>query len=127
MDDHLDEDVHSKDFQKYAEIFSECWPKIKNISLIRAWAGAVAFTPDSFPLVGPTRYDNLYINAGYTNGNSWCPMCGKLLAEYILNDGKTSVPIDILKPERFGGIKFDWPEKYNYTVLHNYIAKEMSN
>ena len=87
----------------------------------------MGFTPDSFPLVGPTRYDNFYMNAGFTNGNSWCPICGKLIAEYMLNDGKTSIPIDFLDPERFKDAKFDWPKKYNYTVLHNYITEKMGN
>lgn len=127
MNEHLNEDVYIEDFLKYGEIFSECWLKIKDVFFIRAWAGAVGFTPDSFPLVGPTRYKNFYMNAGFTNGNSWCPVCGKLLAEYILNDGKTSVPIGILDPERFRGVKFNWPKKYNYTVLHNYIAEKMLN
>ncbi len=127
MTEHLNEEVYYEDFIKYGKIFSECWPKIKGVFLIRAWAGAVGFTPDSFPLVGPTIYENLFLNAGFTNGNSWCPICGKLLTEYILNDGRTSIPIDILNPERFRGIDFDWPKTYNYTVLHNYIAEKILN
>jgi hypothetical protein len=27
-----------------------------------------------------------------------------------------------MDPERFRNEKFEWPERYNYTVLHNYIA-----
>lgn len=127
MAGHLNEDVYYKDFIKYGEVFSECWPKIKDVFYIRAWSGAVGFTPDSFPLVGPTRYENFFMNAGFTNGNSWCPICGKLIAEYILNDGKTSLPVEFLNPERFREFKFDWPREYNYTVLHNYIAEKMSN
>lgn len=125
MDEHLSEKVFYEDFIQYGELFEYSWPAIKKVSFIRSWAGAVGFTPDSYPLVGPTKYDNLYIIAGFTNGNSWCPICGRLLSEYILNEGKTSINIDFLDPERFKEKKFDWPKSYNYTVLHNYIAETM--
>jgi len=125
MEDHLSQDVSYLDFLRYGKVFKFTWPNVREVSFIRAWAGAVGFTPDSYPLVGPTKYDNFYINGGFTNGNSWCPICGKLLAEYLVNNGKTSVPIDFLDPERFASHKFEWPKEYNYTVLHNYITKIM--
>lgn len=125
MEDHLNTDVCFEDFVRYGNLFNYTWPNVKEVSFIRAWAGAVAFTPDSFPLVGRTKYDNLYMDVGFTNGNSWCPICGKLVAESVINDGKTSITIDFLNPERFADITFDWPREYNYTVLHNYIAEKM--
>ena len=125
MDDHLSEQVFFEDFLQYGEIFSYSWPRIKDVSFIRSWAGAVGFTPDAYPLVGPTKYENFYINAGFTNGNSWCPICGRLLAEYILKEGNTSIDINFMNPERFEDVSFDWPKSYNYTVLHNYIADRM--
>jgi sarcosine oxidase subunit beta len=127
MDEHLNEQVYFEDFLQYGELFSNCLEKIRDVSIIRGWAGAVGFTPDSYPLVGPTKYENFYMNAGFTNGHCWCPICGKLLAEYILNNGNTSIDIDFMNPERFEGIRFDWPESYNYTTLHNYIADKMKN
>ena len=124
MDDHFNEDVYYDDFLRFRTIFGRYWTKVANVSLLRGWGGALGFTPDALPLVGPTRYENLYINAGFTNGMCWCPICGKLLSEYILEDGRTSVPIDFMDPERFSGEVFEWPEKYNYTVLHNYITEK---
>jgi glycine/D-amino acid oxidase-like deaminating enzyme len=121
MDDHLNETVYHEDFLRFRTLFSRYWPQIRGASLIRGWGGALGFTPDALPLVGPTRYENFYMNSGFTNGMCWCPICGKLMAEYILDNGKTSLPLDMMDPERFSGQVFEWPERFNYTVLHNYI------
>jgi sarcosine oxidase subunit beta len=121
MDDHFNEIVYYDDFLRFRTLFSRYWPNIHGVSLIRGWGGALGFTPDALPLVGPTKYENLYMNTGFTNGMCWCPVCGKLMAEYILNDGETSLPINMMNPERFSGEVFEWPERFNYTVLHNYI------
>lgn len=48
------------------------------------WSGLRPMTPDSTPIIGATRYDNVYINAGHgTLG--WTMACGsgKLLADLI--------------------------------------------
>lgn len=122
MDDHFNEDLMYDDISRFKRLYAKYWPKIKDVSLIRGWGGALGFTPDALPLVGRTRFENLYMNTGFTNGMAWCPICGQLIAEVILKNGKTSIPIDIMDPERFSGEVFDWPEKYNYTILHNYLA-----
>ena len=106
------------------EFMYKFWVKAKSASLIRAWAGALPFTPDGMPLVGSTKYKNLYMNSGNVNGCVFCPITGKLIAEYILNNGKTSIPIDFLNPERFEGDKFEWPEKYDYNTLVDYLSKK---
>ena len=124
MEDHLTEDVHPEDFLRYGAVFNKFWVKVRNVSLIRAWAGALPFTPDGMPLVGPTRYENLYMNSGNVNGNVFCPITGKSIAEYILNNGKTSIPIDFLNPERFADDTFEWPEKYDYNTLADYLSKK---
>jgi sarcosine oxidase, subunit beta len=124
MDEHFDEEIYYDDIIRFRRIYEQYWPKIKDVSLIRGWGGALGFTPDALPLVGKTHIENLFMNTGFTNGMAWCPICGKLIAEVILNNGYTSIPIDIMDPERFSGEIFEWPEKYNYTVLHNYLAEK---
>jgi sarcosine oxidase subunit beta len=121
MQDHFNEEITYEDLVRFKKLFARFWPGIGDVSLIRGWGGALGFTPDALPLVGRTRYRNLYMNAGFTNGMAWCPICGQLLAE-LIQQGKTSVPIDIMDPERFQGVAFQWPDRYNYTVLHGYIA-----
>ena len=81
-------------------------------------------TPDRFPYIGPMPgYENYFINTGYSAGLPYCPIGAKLTSEYILNNGKTSVPIDLANPKRYYGMKFDLPKKYNYTILEETIDK----
>jgi sarcosine oxidase subunit beta len=124
MDQHFNEDVSYDDVMRFRTLFARYWPGIKGVSILRGWGGALGFTPDALPLLGPTKHENLYMNAGYTNGMCWCPICGLLLAEHILQNGRTSVPIGFMDPERFSGETYEWPERFNYTVLHNYIAEK---
>ncbi|MFC2145140.1 NAD(P)/FAD-dependent oxidoreductase, partial [Actinomycetota bacterium] len=124
MEDHLTEDVHLEDFLRYGAVFNKFWVNAKDASLLRVWAGSLPFTPDGMPFVGPTRFENLYMNSGNVNGNVFCPITGKTIAEYILNNGKTSISIDFLNPERFEGDEFEWPEKYDYNTLADYISKK---
>lgn len=124
IEDHYNEDVHFEDFLRYGAVFTKFWEKVKNVALIRAWAGTLSFTPDGLPFVGSTRYENLYMNSGNVNGNVFCSICGKTISEYILNNGKTSIPIDFLNPERFNDDVFEWPEKYDYNVLADYVGKK---
>ena len=124
MEDHLTENVNLEDFRRYGAVFNKFWLKAKNVSLLRAWAGALPFTPDGMPLVGPTKYENLYMNSGNVNGNVFCPITGKTIAEYMLNNGKTSIPLDFLNPERFADDIFKWPKKYDYNILADYISKK---
>ena len=124
MDDHFNEDVSLEDFLRYGAVFSKFWTMVKDVSLIRAWSGTLSFTPDALPFVGATRYKNLYMNSGNINGTVFCPITGKLIAEYVLNNGKTSLSIDFMDPERFIDDRFEWPEKYDYNVLAEYINKK---
>ncbi|MBD2786114.1 D-amino acid dehydrogenase [Xenorhabdus sp. DI] len=55
-----------------------------NIAEASFWAGLRPMTPDGTPIVGPTKYANLYLNTGHgTLG--WTMACGsgKLLADLI--------------------------------------------
>ncbi|MBD2815528.1 D-amino acid dehydrogenase [Xenorhabdus sp. Flor] len=59
-----------------------------NIAEASFWAGLRPMTPDGTPIVGPTKYPNLYLNTGHgTLG--WTMACGsgKLLSDLI--SGKT--------------------------------------
>ncbi|MCM8803241.1 MAG: hypothetical protein NC827_08050, partial [Candidatus Omnitrophica bacterium] len=66
--------------------------------------------------------ENLYIAAGFLNGMAYGPIVGKLVAELVVY-GKTSISIDIFKPERFYKKKINWPKFYNYTILAEFFAR----
>ena len=59
-------------------------------------------TPDGTPVLGPTVYDNLFINSGHgTLG--WTMACGsgRLVADLVLNR-PPEIPIDGLTVARYG-------------------------
>lgn len=64
----------------------ELFPNSGDRSNISFWAGLRPVTPDSAPIIGGTKYDNLYLNTGHgTLG--WTMSCGsaKTVADLISN------------------------------------------
>ena len=64
---------------------SEVLPLLRNLPVVRTWAGLMPFTMDGSPIIGrvPTM-DNLYIVSGLaSSGFGRGPMAGKLVADYI--------------------------------------------
>lgn len=78
------------------------FPGIKDVSIIRAFAGLRPYSPDGLALIGPTKkVPGLYIAAGHEgDGIALAPITGKLISEEIV-DGRTSYPIDTFSPDRF--------------------------
>jgi glycine/D-amino acid oxidase-like deaminating enzyme len=76
-------------------------PGLRNLNVLRSWAGYEGVTPDSLPHVGrlPGR-ENIYCAACARGGFTMGPLFGRLLGEYILT-GSTSKPIGIFEPGRF--------------------------
>ncbi len=65
------------------------------------WSGLRPMTPDSTPIIGATRYDNVFINAGHgTLG--WTMSCGsgKLLAD-LISGNKPDIRADDLGISRY--------------------------
>jgi len=121
---HFDESVDYEDLARHGMLLHTLFPKITEISIIRTWAGVFCMTPDRLPYVGPMpEFDNYFINAGYSNGMCYCPVGSFLFSEYLLNNGKTSIPIDTLDPGRFYDQKFELPQSYNYDMLERYLGE----
>ncbi len=65
-------------------VVSDVFPDGGDIAKAEFWSGLRPMTPDGTPLVGGTRYKNLYLNTGHgTLG--WTMSCGssRLLADLI--------------------------------------------
>jgi D-amino-acid dehydrogenase len=68
----------------------------------RFWSGLRPMTPDSTPIVGATRWSNLYLNTGHgTLG--WTMACGsgKLLAD-LMTGRRPEIRWDDLSVARYG-------------------------
>ena len=79
----------------------ELFPGCGDAADAQFWAGLRPSTPDGVPVVGGTRYPNLFLNTGHgTLG--WTMACGsgRLIAD-IVGGGPPEIPIDGLGIERF--------------------------
>ncbi|MDA3626395.1 sarcosine oxidase subunit beta family protein [Saccharopolyspora sp. WRP15-2] len=62
----------------------ELFPIFERAHVIRTWAGTVDVTPDASPIIGPTPYENLYLNCGWgTGGFKATPGVGWVYAHTI--------------------------------------------
>lgn len=67
-------------------VVSDLFPQGGDVSRAEPWCGLRPMTPDGTPIIGPTRYPNLFLNTGHgTLG--WTMSCGsaRLLADIITN------------------------------------------
>jgi sarcosine oxidase subunit beta len=79
------------------------FPVIKNINIIRTYAGLRPFTPDHLPIVSPVEtVPGFYIATGHEgDGVGLAPITGKLISRMLV--GKESeFPLDRLSFSRFG-------------------------
>lgn len=62
----------------------ELFPIFARAHVIRTWAGTVDVTPDASPIIGPTPYENLFVNCGWgTGGFKATPGVGWVFAHTI--------------------------------------------
>jgi len=79
-------------------------PCLKDVKVVRQWAGLYAMTPDAQPILGPVDDLEGYVQAVGFSGHGFmvAPITGQLVAEFIVR-GETSLPIDGLSMGRFAG------------------------
>ncbi len=79
-------------------------PALKDISIIRSFAGLRPYTPDGLPILGSVRQvEGFYMAAGHEgDGIALSAITGRILCD-LITKGKTSLDIDIskLSLERF--------------------------
>ncbi|MNV83276.1 D-amino acid dehydrogenase small subunit [compost metagenome] len=55
-------------------VVNDLFPDSGHVAQAEFWTGLRPMTPDSTPIVGPTRYGNLFLNTGH----------GKLVADQVM-------------------------------------------
>lgn len=69
-------------------------PALKNLKVLRQWAGSYEMTPDGNPIVDRTPIKGFYISAGMCgHGFMFGPALAKFMAEMI-TAGESSIPLD---------------------------------
>ena len=83
-------------------VIGDLFPDGGDISKAEGWTGLRPMTPDGTPVLGPTRYDNLYLNTGHgTLG--WTMACGSGRAVADVVVGRTpEISMEGLTAERYG-------------------------
>jgi sarcosine oxidase subunit beta len=69
-------------------------PALKNVAVLRQWAGSYSMTPDGSPIIGETEVKGFYCCAGMCgHGFMLGPAMGKFMAQYI-TENTWPVPMD---------------------------------
>ncbi|MBW1713910.1 MAG: FAD-binding oxidoreductase, partial [Deltaproteobacteria bacterium] len=92
--ENFDKRVSYQAFQDVGVRFTELFPELSNVNIIRAFAGITHWTPDSIPILDRApNLDNFYLAAGFS-GHGFClgPIIGRLMAEWIA-DGQPSLDL----------------------------------
>ncbi|HWK73747.1 MAG TPA: D-amino acid dehydrogenase, partial [Povalibacter sp.] len=78
------------------------FPAAADFTQVSFWTGMRPMTPDGTPIIGPTRYRNLYLNTGHgTLG--WTMACGsgRVIAD-LISGNKTDIDVSGLGLSRYG-------------------------
>lgn len=97
-------DLNAKRKATLAMVTDDLFPA-GDIAQASFWTGLMPMTPDSTPIIGPTRFKNLFLNTGHgTLG--WTMACGsgKLISDIIL-DNPTDISLEGLSLERYSSIR----------------------
>ena len=65
-----------------AQAISDDFPGLRDVPIVRMWAGALPYTSDQVPIVDEVE-PGLFLAAGHIFGNAAGPMTGKLLSQMI--------------------------------------------
>ncbi|GAB4262801.1 MAG: FAD-binding oxidoreductase [Deferrisomatales bacterium] len=76
-------------------------PVLRDLRVVRQWAGHYGISPDAQPILGPIpEVEGYYLALGCGKGFMLSPMIGRLTAELLAGE-ETSLPIEALSVERF--------------------------
>jgi glycine/D-amino acid oxidase-like deaminating enzyme len=99
----LDTAVDVRVLKAMAQRAIRFFPVIRQIQIIRSFAGLRPYTPDHFPIVSDTRVPGFYVAAGHEgDGIGLSLITGKLMAQ-ILTGEPTDISIEPLRLDRFEG------------------------
>ena len=77
-------------------------PAFGEVGMKRVYNGAIAYTPDGNPIIGPAwGVDNFWLNEGHSFGITAAGGAGWQLAEWIV-DGEPTIDMLGVEPRRFG-------------------------
>ena len=94
--------LHAPRRRTLEHVMTDLFPHGGDVQKASFWCGLRPMTPDGTPIIGPTKYPNLYLSTGHgTLG--WTMACGtgRLMAD-LISGRKTDIPLDGLTLARYG-------------------------
>jgi D-amino-acid dehydrogenase len=83
-------------------VVSDLFPRGGDVARAQFWTGLRPMTPDGTPLIGPTRYRNLFLNTGHgTLGWTMAAGSGRVLAD-LISGREPGISLDGLTLARYG-------------------------
>jgi sarcosine oxidase subunit beta len=77
-------------------------PVLERAGVASRWAGLYEVTPDAHPILGATPVEGFHLVTGFSgHGFMHGPICGKLMAEIILDGAARTVDVSMLTLRRF--------------------------
>ena len=95
-------DLHQKAVNTLVKVADDWFPNAANYRTANFWTGPVAMLPEGVPLIGPTRYANVFVNTGHGSA-AWSVAAGsgKLVAD-LISGRRTEIDTDGLTLTRYG-------------------------
>ncbi|MCC6791029.1 MAG: FAD-binding oxidoreductase [Thermomicrobiales bacterium] len=110
---HYEERVSPAVLSGIASTLTTLFPALKEVRVVRMWAGIMGFTADGLPLIGRmASQPGLTLAAGFNGGGfSWAAMVGKLIAAELTGQshGYDLNPFD---PDRFTTAGTAWSNPF---------------
>tara|TARA_B100000315_G_scaffold260099_1_gene319274 strand:+ start:1420 stop:2670 length:1251 start_codon:yes stop_codon:yes gene_type:complete len=96
-----DTELNDRRVTSLRDLAQKLFPNAGDYAATEFWTGLRPMTPDGVPIIGPTPYENLYMNTGHgTLGWTMCASSGQLTADLVA--GRTpSVDISDVGLDRF--------------------------
>lgn len=95
-------EIDWRQLAKSASTVTSFFPQLKDVRIVRAWAGIEAYMPDNIPVIGASQtVKNAYHAFGFSaHGFQLSPVIGRIMSQLIL-DGSSELPIEPFSISRF--------------------------
>lgn len=95
-------DIDWQQLAASAQTVIDFFPQLKDVRIVRAWAGIEGFMPDNIPVIGTSTVSkNAYHAFGFSaHGLQLSPVIGRIMTQLIL-DGRSELPLEPFSINRF--------------------------
>jgi sarcosine oxidase, subunit beta len=114
------EESHPPAIGGIAQCLSTIFPKLRDLRVVRTWAGLMGFTADGLPMIGSYgEHEGLFVAAGFNGGGfSYTLATGKAIAQLVAN-GRSTLDISPFDPNRFASGDAGWENPFTAGERNN--------